>query len=166
MKKTLIALLIAAMILCGSALANEGVSLTNPWTKTNPESIERMLGTPVKLPEEASDVVWMGIADVKLAEIQFTLDRMEYTLRIQPTEAFEDISGLYYDWENINQDFTIGGCPGWEARIYDEDLETTIDLCLWYDAGKKLMYALSTSGPDHLNGFDITAVAQQIYPPA
>ena len=164
MKRIMIALLAAALMLCGSAIATEPVTMTNPWTKTNSDGVLEAVGTTLNLPEDATNILWLLNKYETLAEIQFTWDHMQYTARIRPSEAFEDISGLYYDWENVDEDFTIGDCQAWEARADDED--TTIDLCLWYDAAAKQMYSLTTSGPDHLDGFDITAVAQQIYLPA
>ena len=94
-----------------------------------------------------------------LAEMRFTLDGMEYTARIKPSEEFDDISGLYYEWE-IEEPCVIAFMQGLVKRVTVEG--ETMELCLWHDADMGLMYSLATSGAD-LDGFDITAIAGAIY---
>ena len=86
---------------------------------------------------------------------------MEYTARIKSADAFEDISGLYYDWAD-ELPCVIGRCDGVCRRAITDDGMT--DVCLWYDALPGLMYSVSASGAD-LNGFDIQAAAEQVYLP-
>ena len=159
--KKLIVLIMAFALVCSAALAEAGMA--NPWAETTADGLMEKLGLQFGVPEGATDVRYRMMEAEKLAEMTFTWDDMEYTARIKPAAAFEDISGLYYSWENVEEDDSVGGCPTWEARA--EDGDRIVDLCLWYDAAPGLMYSLNTSGPDHLDGFDILAAAQQVYVP-
>lgn len=40
----------------------------------------------------------------------------------------------------------------------------SVDVCIWYDVVPGYVYSLSTRGAD-LDGFDITAIAEQVYKP-
>lgn len=135
------------------------VGMINPWVGTDAEGFMEALGMTVAIPEGAENVAYRLMGD--LGEAQFTLDGMDYTARIKPAADFEDISGMYYEWES-DESVTIGGCEGTEARVRDGD--TTVDVCLWFDAAPGIMYSLSTKGAD-LDGFDLTAVAEMIYAP-
>lgn len=162
--KKLMALAMAALIaLCGAAFSEGMVGLANPWTDTSAEGILDELGLAFGVPAGATDVTYRMLADQKLAEMDFTWDGVQYTARIKPAATFEDISGMYYEWENPQEDFKVGDCAAWEARATDD--MGTVDLCMWYDAAPGLMYAVSARSEGDMDGFDILAAAEAIYEP-
>ena len=160
MKKRISLLIAMALALgCGAVFAETGVS--NPWVKTTEDGLMEALGLRFGVPEGATDVTWLILEEEQLAELQFTWYDEDYTARIMPSDEFQDISGMYYDWQQ-QFDCEIGRCEGICYRAYDG--EYTADLCLWYDALTGLMYSVSVVDTD-LDGFDITASAQEIYVP-
>ena len=76
-----------------------------------------------------------------------------------PSVKLQDISGMYFSWENV-EEVTINGCPGTigQANTGSED---KVERCLWYDEAKGIMYSLSVIDTD-LDGLDLTAIAEQI----
>lgn len=159
MKRTIIVALCLMLALCTIAPA---LAIGNPWVDATESEIAEAVGASFGIPEGAADVAYSLIPEEKLAEMRFTLDGMDCVARMQPTEAFADISGMYYEWE-VEEPCVVAFMQGQVQRAVDEG--TTIDLCQWYDAEKGLMYSLSVSAAD-LDGFDITAVAGAICPQA
>ena len=158
MKKFLAVILV--LLLAGSAMAEVGMA--NPWVETDADGVMQAVGVTFGVPEGAENVVYRVLEAEHLAEMDFSWYDMEYTARIKPTDAIEDISGVYCEWSQ--EDFCeIGGIEGTMYRGQDGD--QTVDLCLWYDVVPGLMYSVSAAGPD-LDGFDITAAAEQVYVPA
>ena len=139
------------------------VGMSNPWTETSAEGLMEALGLGFTVPEGAENVSYYMLEEEDLAEMEFDLDGMTYTARIRPAAEWTDISGMYYEWDNTMEDFTIGHCPAWEGRAVAG--EGTADLCLWFDIVPGLMYSLSTVSEDDLDGFDLTAIAAQVYAP-
>ena len=164
MKRWIAIVLTTLMLLSFSAFAETpGAGMPNPWTETTAEGLMEALGLEFIVPEGAENVTYRMLKDEALAEMEFDLDGMRYTARIQPAVEWTDISGMYYEWENTLEDITIGGRAAWEGRAADGD--HTADLCLWFDVVPGLMYSLGTVGEGDLDGFDLTAVAEQIYAP-
>ena len=163
MSKIFAIILAALMALSGVAFAEETlIGMPNPWISVSAEELTDTLGLAFSVPEGAENIAYRILEAEQMAEMTFSLDGMDYTARIKPAAEFEDISGMYFDWETPNEDSTVAGIPAWEARANDGD--TTLDLCMWFDAAPGLMYSLST-GADDLDGFDIIAIAEQVYLP-
>ena len=164
MKKLIAIILTALMLLSYAAFAEAPIEgMPNPWTETTAEGLMEALGLEFAVPEGAENVAFRMLEDESLAEMEFDLDGMTYTARIQPAVEWTDISGMYYEWENTMEDITIGDRPAWEGRAADGD--NTADLCLWFDVVPGLMYSLGTVGEGDLDGFDLTAIAEQIFVP-
>ena len=162
MIKRICAMALAALLALTLAGAWAEVGMPNPWTETTAEGVMEALGLEMGVPEGATEVAWRMLEEEQLAEMTFTWYEQDYTARVKPTDAFEDISGLYYDWPQ-EMECTVGGrCKGVCRRAADGDV--TVDNCLWYDEATGLMYSVSTSAPD-LDGFDIQASAEQLYVP-
>lgn len=138
------------------------IGMPNPMVEVTKEELEKQLGFSFGVPEGATDVCYYIIAG-ELGEMLFTLDGLEYTARIKPADAYEDISGLYFNWD-VTDDCKIGGREGKSMRYIGGETELTEDLCLWYDAAPGLMYSLATHSSD-LSGFDITAIAAKVFVP-
>lgn len=134
------------------------VSLANPWVDLSAEELSDASGLSFGVPEGAENVIYRYMKSDNLAEMQFTIGNDEFCARIQPADEPVDISGMYYKWEN-EEVVKIGDCSGIlsQVKIGSKDY---VELCQWY--GKGLQYSLSvyTTDPD---GFDLTAVAEQIY---
>ena len=96
--------------------------------------------------------------------MQFVWAGGEYSARIQPLEMKEyelyDISGMYYEWA-LEEPVYIGNCFGSLSQAKQDD-EVWVERCLWYDAGRGLMYSLSVTAAD-VDGLDLTALAEQVY---
>lgn len=144
---------------------SETEGMANPWEESDSEDIFASLGIFVTPPEGASDVSFEKNMDESIAQMLFKLDEpdpnMKYTYRVKKSEKFEDISGLYYDWD-VDADCMVGACEGKTYRAFADG--QTIDSVLWYDADEKLMYSVSTAAED-LDGFDLVAIAGMVYMP-
>ena len=149
------------------ALAYEPLTITDPWTDLTEEELTQASGVTFGVPEGAEDVVYRWLESESIAEMQFTLDGDEYCARIKPAAleagVLENISGMYFAWEN-EEEVTIGGhCLG-TLGLAQTGSEDYTELCQWYDLVPGLMYSLSvyTTDPD---GLDLTAVAEMVYVP-
>ena len=141
--------------------AGETVSVANPWEDMTAEELEETAHLSFGVPEGAENIGYRYLKDGDLAEMQFTVDDDEYCARIQPADKPTDISGMYYDWENV-EDVRIGQCDGTIGQAKDGS-EGWVELCQWYDDGQGLQYSLSVYTTD-IDGLDLTAVAEQICP--
>ena len=142
------------------------VSYANPWEEMTAEQLEEVSGLSFGVPDGAENVTYRYMQSDGLAEMQFTMGSDEFCARIQPAELEEgqimNISGMYFDWDN-EQDIKVGQCSGTlgQAQTGSEDW---VELCLWYDAEKKLQYSLSVYTTE-LDGLDLIWFAEQICPP-
>lgn len=155
-----ISVLLALLVLAfGAAQAEAG--LANPWTPTTAQGLMDALGLQLGLPDGATNVTWQMMETGQVGQVSFTWQGEDYTARVAPADAFEDISGMAYEWES-QEDCAVGRCKGVCRRAHSE--EKTVDLCLWYDDLTGLMYSVGVVGDD-LDGFDITAAANILYIP-
>ena len=139
------------------------VGMANPWVESTAEEIMDKLGLSLKVPEGAEDVTYRMAEDLKMEEMTFKLDDLEFTARVKSTAEFEDISGLYYTWD-LEDPCEVGGwCEGFDRRTKDGEL--TIDNVTWCDMVPGLSYSISTSAAD-LDGFDILGIANMVFEPA
>ena len=159
MKRVICVVLSLLVMAGGMAMAEAG--LANPWTQTTAQGLMDALGLQLGLPDGATNVTWQMTEAPQMGQVQFSWEGEDYTARVAPTDAFEDISGMYYSWA-AEDACEIGRCKGVCRRAFDGD--NTVDVCLWYDELTGLMYSVSVVGGD-LDGFDITAAAQTLYIP-
>ena len=132
--------------------------VVNPLVESDSNGIMQQLGFALCLPDGAENVKYF-ILSGDTEELRFTHNGLAYTARLKATAGSEDISGMYYKWTNTLDD-ELEGCKCKMMR-YNGD-KGDIDVCLWYDAASGLMYSLTTSDSS-LDGFDITAMALQVY---
>ena len=159
MRKAISVLLALLALFCGAALAEVG--LANPWTPTTAQGLMDALGVQLGLPDGATNVTWQMLESEQMGQVTFTWQGEDYTARVAPADAFEDISGMYYQWK-AEDECKVGRCKGIVHRAPDGG--KTVDVCLWYDDLTGLMYSVSVIGDD-LDGFDITAAANILYIP-
>ncbi len=179
MKKILSVLMIAVMLLgisaCGkTADQNNDVNgesfagLANPWTESDKQGVFAALGFTMEAPEGATDVVYSYMAEGKMAQLRYVYEGADWVYRIQPTDALEDISGMYCDWISD----TPGKVSGMEAEFmgYSEQPEDSeylddmhfVQVVNWYDANAKVTYSLSASG-QNIDGMDIGVYAESMF---
>ncbi|MCR5420487.1 MAG: hypothetical protein K6E98_05750 [Lachnospiraceae bacterium] len=139
-----------------------GTQLANPWRECDKDEIGEVLDAYFIIPEEATDVRYSLMEEDKLAQADFTLDGLNYTARMKRADEFSDISGCNYEWD-VEDEGDFLGSPSVSKRYNGE--KESVDLLLWMDESEGLMFSLSTSDED-LDGFDIEAVAQQMYQPS
>ena len=157
-------MLVCALTACGKTETEEPQpqqsTVANPLVESDAEGVQQTLGFALTVPEDAENVLYF-ILSGDTEELHFTLNGLDYVARLKATAEFEDISGIYYEWTDT-LDGTIENCQCKQMRYCGD--EADVDVCLWYDAVPGLMYSLST-GDSSLDGFDITAVAMQVYAP-
>lgn len=131
---------------------NSGV--VNPWQyDVSAQDVTDLTGKAFIVPEGAEDVAYAIMEEKKMGEMNFTLDGKKYTARMQPATDFEDISGLFYEWdENVTD-----SVAGFEA-LNRKNLADNISNVLWNDGN--IMYSLYTAEGD---GTDIVEIAGLIY---
>ena len=66
---------------------------------------------------------------------------------------------LFFHEEEIK----VAHCPG-TLGLAQTGSEDFVEMCMWYDLVPGLMYSVTAQGMD-LDGFDIQAIAEQLYIP-
>ena len=137
------------------------VGLPNPMVEVaDSKAMEDQLGVGLGPVTNASDVKYYVISG-EMGEMQCMLDSTKITARVKASAEYEDISGIYAEYDH-SEEWTINGRQG---NIYDFTTdEGTTEVCLWFDAVPGIMYCVTASAAD-LDGFDITAIAQQVFAP-
>ena len=172
MKKAVVLSAICLMILCAACAKKEEpakepetaateeakVGVPNPMVEVTKDELMEKLGLGFNVPEGAENVKYF-IIDGKMAEMQFVFNTVKINARILPTAEYEDISGMYYQWQNSEKGKV--GYSDADIKLYKGETESA-QIILWYDAAPGLMYSVSATGED-LDGFDIEAIAQQTY---
>lgn len=151
------------------------VGMANPWRDCTEEEATQYTVNGFKAPEGATNVRWslMEAADPNtlpgtMVQLTYDLDNAEITAREQAVsgEEITDISGAYYDWTVSNEGTLAnwaGGYMPFKSYRYVGDNEY-VDLILWFDIETGYAYSVCAQAPD-LDGFDIQAVAEQMYDP-
>lgn len=115
------------------------VSMANPMQELTDEYEIRDLGHCNFAPKEAKDVKSFLI-DGKLFEQQFEYGDAKCTLRVQPGDEFDDISGMYYEWSSDTE--MVYPFEGSHWLRYEGDGEY-VEVLNWYDADEKVNCSLS-----------------------
>ena len=167
MRKTSLFILAAALLLAGFTGCNKNIGETveqiqteepfagmaNPWKyDVSEQDVENLTGRAFTVPEGACEVAYGIMEQGKLGEMNFKLDGKSFCARMKPSEGFEDISGLYYEWDAEGVD-DIGGA---EARIR-QSFAGNISNVLWLDGN--MMYSLYTSEGDK-EGYEVLKAAK------
>ncbi|MCR5357769.1 MAG: hypothetical protein K6E63_10265 [Lachnospiraceae bacterium] len=150
------------------------VGMGNPWVEITEAEANELCARLFKAPDGAASKIWQKCESLgdpdnylgPLIQLDFELDGMEFTARAQQGAAEDaDISGIYAEWTDGPTDLTLanwgeGHMAGKSYRAIDDEGYT--DLITWYDIEIGIMYSLSVTSPD-LDGFDIQAIAEQMY---
>ena len=154
--------------------AETTVGMENPWVDITEDEANANCFRLFKAPDGAKDVVWSmcdGLGDVEkgigpMIQLAFTLDDVQFTARAQQGAAEDtDIAGNYVEWTVGPEDATLanwaeGNMPAKTYRSINES--GYLDMITWYDIEMGISYSLSAAAAD-LDGFDIQAVAEQMY---
>lgn len=145
----------------------EGTGMANPWVDSDKAGVLEATGFDLVAPEEASNVAYSFMPGTGMAQMNYTTGNAMWVYRIQPTETFEDISGIYCEW-SYTEETKIAGMDAVEygyASVpegdFIDDMECT-RVVNWYDAQNKVTYSLSVIGTD-LNGLDTVVYAENLY---
>jgi hypothetical protein len=150
-------------------------TIANPWRDCTEEEAYQYGPNGFSAPEGATNVKWsmMEVADNTvlpgtMIQMAFDLDGTSFIAREQAVgDNDTDISGMYYNWDvedsGTFQNWAGGQMPYTTYRHIGDD--ETVDVIRWYDVETGYAYSLSATAKD-LDGFDISAIADQIYDPA
>ena len=154
--------------------AETTVGMENPWVDITEDEANANCFRLFKAPDGAKDVVWSmcdELGDVEkgigpMIQLSFTLDDVQFTARAQQGAAEDtDIAGNYVEWTVGPEEATLanwaeGNMPAKTYRSINES--GYLDMITWYDIEMGISYSLSAAAAD-LDGFDIQAVAEQMY---
>jgi hypothetical protein len=158
-----------------TAVSESSTSIANPWRDCTEEEAYAFAPNGFSAPEGATNVNWsiMEVADTRelpgtMVQLTFDMDNVSYVAREQAVgdDSEADISGMYYQWDvedtGTFQNWAGGMMPYKTSRHIGDD--ETVDVIRWYDIETGYAYSLSAVAKD-LDGFDISAIADQIYDP-
>lgn len=101
---SLAVILIFALCACGKTASNEpeetdnggNTQMVNPMVEVTPTELENAIGVALVPPEGANDTMFFLIGG-NMGEVRFKYGTTneEYTYRVQKTDEFQDISGVY-----------------------------------------------------------------------
>lgn len=130
---------------------HNGNSVINPMQELTDEEEINALSYGLILPKDAKQAKTFLIAG-KILERRFVVDGVDYTMRVAKGDTFEDISGLYYEW-NSQMDTSY---PTEESvhMIYSGDGEY-IDVYNWYDKELSVNYSVSAIGDKPINSLPV-----------
>ncbi len=158
----------------GAAEEESGeTQMANPWKECTEEDAKAACPRLFKAPAEDLAGGWsmMEVKDSKdgvpgpLVQYDFRMEGVDFCARAQyGADENDDIAGMYYDW-TASEDVTLAGwgegnMKGKTYRHIEDGW--MVDLITWYDYEIGIAYSLSAEAED-LDGFDIQAVAEQMY---
>lgn len=134
--------------------ADGGTAVVNPMHESSQEAILQELGLSFQIPAGAENVAFWTIgSDPVLAQMNFTFDGDEYTYRVSTNSGNEDISGMYYEWEQT-EETSVGGLTA-EVKWIDWNQ----GVISWYDVVPGIQYSLSQDTNATFNSLEIMANA-------
>lgn len=145
----------------------ESMSMANPWVDSDYAGVLEATGFEMVPPAEAVNVAYSYMPSTGMAQLNFVMENAMWVYRMQPTEALEDISGVYCDWDYV-ADTKIAGMDAMEFSYASEPEGDFIDdmdctrVLNWFDAQKKVTHALVVMGKG-LNGMDTAVYAENLF---
>ncbi len=120
------------------------IGFPNPIVEASAEEAIKVSGTMgANVPEEAEDVRYFyikGKEEPVMFQVKFIWEGAECTIRAFKGTQAEDLSGMYYPWEQ-DKEVMIGTHPG--RVMYNEGVQ---GVAIWYDANNGLVYNVSMVG--------------------
>lgn len=150
------------------AKEDEQVNYPNPWVESDRQGVVEATSYELDPLEGATDVVYSYLTDLCLAQVTFKKDGCDWVYRVQPTDSLEDISGMNYKWDSVD-DAAVLKYKG-EFKAYSDATEDTeyiddvnvVQVLNWYDTDLKATRSLSVSGTG-VNGLDLEVIAGDLY---
>lgn len=185
MKKKFIGFLFGAMVLLLAACAPQdkaadpaevstqetetyqGMGMANPWVDSDQAGVLAATGFDLTAPAGAANVAYSYMPSTGMAQLNYTMNNAMWVYRMQPTEALEDISGIYCDW-NDTWETKVAGMDAMEYSYISEPQSDSVDsmdctrVVNWFDAQNKVTHSLTVIGTD-LNGMDTAVYAENLY---
>ena len=150
--------------------------MVSAWRDITEEEAAEAIPNLFKAPDGAEVLAWTMLDDAAeangkpgpLVDLQFSMDDLIFDARAQVTgDEYMDLSGLDYEWTAEDETTLAGWGEGhMPAKLYRNINDSgMIDLITWHDTEIGTSYSLSVAAAD-LEGFDIQAVAEQMYDPS
>ncbi|MCR5283746.1 MAG: hypothetical protein K6E18_10275 [Lachnospiraceae bacterium] len=153
----------------------ESTEMANPWRECTEEEAKAACPRLFKAPDDAVVNGWT-MMDVEgeegvpgpIVQLDFRIEGRAFTARAQyGAGENDDIDGMNYDW-TVSDEVTLanwgeGNMKGVYNRCIEDD--GMVDLLTWYDYEIGIAYSVSVEAED-LDGFDLQAIAEQMYDPA
>ena len=146
---------------------SESTQIANPWREITEAEAKEIYPQTFTVPDGAEKAAWRVMESAgasAMLELDFELNGLQFTARQQQTGNRDtDLSGMYYTWTAQDSMTLRNGLTGTMYRCIADD--ETADLCVWYDPASGVSYSLGVTAKD-LDGFDLRAVAEALFPPA
>lgn len=142
--------------------AENFVGMNNPWVESDQAGVLENVGFTMTPPSGATNVTYQYLTTTGMGQMQYEYDGINWVYRIQPTNDFEDISGMYFEWDAE----TDGKVGAWDAKYMSRvsEEEGDVQVVNWYEIVTGVSYSLIAQSPD-LDGIDIQVFAEEIYEP-
>lgn len=142
--------------------AEDFVGMNNPWVESDQAGVLENVGFTMTPPSGATNVTYQYLTTTGMGQMQYEYDGINWVYRIQPTNDFEDISGMYFEWDAE----TDGKVGAWDAKYMSRvsEEEGDVQVVNWYEIVTGVSYSLIAQSPD-LDGIDIQVFAEEIYEP-
>lgn len=138
--------------------------MANPWVESDKDGVLAATGIELNVPEDATEVLYTYLSDENLAQVSYSTPGNKWVYRGRMADAFEDISGMFCEWDT-KEEVDVAGRP---AILYDfySDQEN-VWMINWYDGVPGIMYSLSVTAAniDDLDGLDMQGAAEAVFVP-
>lgn len=144
----------------------EGMAMGNPWVDSDKAGVLEATGFDMEAPADAANVAYSYMTGTGMAQMNYVMEDAMWVYRMQHTDELEDISGMHYDWNYI-EDSLINGMNAVEYSYASGSEDGFLDSleCVrvinWYDDENKVTHSLSVIGND-LNGMDTHVYAENL----
>lgn len=145
----------------------EGFGMANPWVDSDKEGVLEATGFDLAAPDNAVNVIYSYMPSTGMAQMNYNMENAMWVYRMQITDALEDISGIYCEWDYTGET-KVDGMEAMEYSYVSEPEGEYLDgmsgtrVINWYDEVNKVTHSLSVIGTD-LNGMDIAVYAENLF---
>lgn len=131
----------------------------NLFKSIDKSEAEKIAGAEISVPKKFGNISYNLYSDDKGSYVQtsFSQNNFNFVYRIKRTDKFEDFSGLYFTWSDIEK-VKIGESEA-EFRQYSED-EDSFSILLWIDESNGTMNTLSVD--DAVDAELLVSIAEKI----
>ena len=143
-----------------AADATSSVGMANPWREVpTKDELEALLGITINIPADAENVIYQIMDSEGLCEVGFDFMGRDCTYRMKRGNQEEDISGMYYEWSEVETTLLHDSNASYQACTSDGD---KVELATWFNKEQGITYSLSAIGPED-ESFDYWNVAGVLY---